>query len=192
MASINDFKTTISKRGGLARPNRFEVDFSGLSKLNISELDSLKDMSFLVDNISIPGRVISTFDYSIWNHPIKVPGGYDEDDIEIVFNITNDFMPKLIMDKWLAKIINQWTYLVSYDGDYKCDIIIKQLDEADRIVFSAKLINAYPISVKGVLLDNSSESSVSRFSSTIAFDRFVSINKEITTGMGIRSLVEMQ
>lgn len=190
MASINALKSLIQKRGGFARPNRFMVDFSSLSKLNITGLADLSDLSLLVDSISIPGRALNTFEYAIWNHPIKIPTGYDEDDIEIVFNITNDFIPKMIMDAWFAKVINQWSYLINYDSDYKCDITIKQLDEADRIIFSAKLINAYPISVKGVFLDNNSESSISRFSSTIAFDRFISDNSDITTGMPLQQFID--
>lgn len=191
MASINDIKSLINKRGGLARPNRFMVDFSYLINLNIAPLDNLKDLNLLVDSISIPGRSINTFDYSIWNHPIKVPGGYDEDDIEIVFNVTRDYVSKVIMDSWFAKVINQWTYMVNYDSQYKSDLIIKQLDENDKVIFSAKLINAYPISVKGIFLDNNADSSVSRFSSTIAFDRFVSDNSDITTGRPIREFIEM-
>lgn len=193
LGPIDKLMSMVNRRKGFARPNRFEVDFSGLIKLNLSETkgnDTLADMGTLVDSISIPGRSFSTFEYSIWNHPIKVPSGYDEDDIEIVFNITNDFMPKMIMDAWFAKVINQWSYLVSYDSDYKCDITIKQLNENDDVIFTAKLINAYPISVKGVFLDNNSESSISRFSSTIAFDRFISDNKNIA-GMPISSFVKM-
>lgn len=191
MPSINNLKTLINKRGGFARPNRFAVDFSSLMNLQIVGLPDLSDLNLLVDSISIPGRNIDTFEYSIWNHNIKVPSGYSEDDIEIVFNITNDYLSKTVMDKWLGKVINQWSYLVSYDSDYKCDVTIKQLDESDKVIYSAKLINAYPISVKGVLLDNNSESAISRFSTTLAYDRFVSDTKDITTSTSLKDFVNI-
>jgi hypothetical protein len=181
MATINDIKSIIAKRGGLARPNRFMVDFSGLLIPNISGavsipgLDSVsaRDLNFLVDNISIPGRAINTFEYAIWNHPIKIPIGYDEDDIEIVFNLTNDFMPKRIIDGWSSIIINQSTYLAEYDSAYKRDIIIWQLDENDNKKYGVKLLGAYPLASKGLFLDNSAESTVSRFSCTLTFNRFI-------------------
>jgi hypothetical protein len=98
MATITDIKGVISRRGGLARPNRFKVDFTGLlaGPVTIPGLDTstIKDLNFLVDNISIPGRAINTFEYAIWNHSIKVPTGYDEDDIEIVFNLQRSGLPR--------------------------------------------------------------------------------------------------
>jgi hypothetical protein len=176
MATITDIKGVISRRGGLARPNRFKVDFTGLlaGPVTIPGLDvsTIKDLNFLVDNISIPGRTINTFEYAIWNHSIKVPTGYDEDDIEIVFNLTNDFMPKKIIDAWSAIIINQSSYLAEYDEAYKRDIIIWQLDENDNIKYGVKLMGAYPLASKGLFLDNSAESAISRFSCTLTFNRF--------------------
>lgn len=202
MATINDIKNVIGRRGGLARPNRFMVNFTGLlaqapGSVPIPGLDpeSTRDLNFLVDNISIPGRAINTFEYAIWNHPIKVPIGYDEDDIEIVFNLTNDFMPKKIIDAWLAIIINQSSYLAEYDAAYKRDVIIWQLDENDNIKYGVKLLGAYPLASKGLFLDNSSESTVSRFSCTLTFNRFqvepipnegVRVPRSLTTTDGIR------
>jgi hypothetical protein len=202
MATINDIKNVIGRRGGLARPNRFMVNFTGLlaqkpGSIPIPGLDpeSTRDLNFLVDNISIPGRAINTFEYAIWNHPIKVPIGYDEDDIEIVFNLTNDFMPKKIIDAWSAIIINQSTYLAEYDDAYKRDIIIWQLDENDNIKYGVKLLGAYPLASKGLFLDNSSESTVSRFSCTLTFNKFINepipnegvrTPRSLTTTDGIR------
>ena len=181
MATIKDIISLVAKRGGLARPNRFMVDFSGLLQPSIGDAtvpipgldtESSRDLNFLVDNISMPGRAINTFEYAIWNHPIKIPIGYDEDDIEIVFNLTNDFMPKKIIDNWSSIIINQGSYLAEYDAAYKRDIIIWQLDEKDKKKYGVKLRGAYPIASKGLFLDNSAESTISRFSCTLTFDRF--------------------
>jgi hypothetical protein len=176
MATINDIKTLVNTRGGFARPNRFVVEFAGVQGI-INEVDSsnnsVKDLNILVDSISIPGRTINSFEYAIWNHSIKVPTGYDEDDIEIVFNVTNDFLSKKIMDAWLAKVINQRSYYVSYDDDYKKNFKIFQLNERDEKVFGVELVGAYPVSVKGLFLDNNSESSVSRFSATFTFNRYI-------------------
>lgn len=188
MATINDIKTVISKRGGLARPNRFRVDFSSLN--GIMPDQDLRELNILVDNISIPGRVINTFEYAIWNHSIKVPSGYDEDDIEIVFNLTNDFMPKKIIDAWSAQIIDQKNYLMSYDTDFKYDIEIWQMDEYNNDVYGVKLMGTYPIASKGLFLDNSAESTVSRFSCTLTFNRFVMLNASSSAGKPIGNYIE--
>ena len=179
---ITKIISIVAKRGGgFARPNRFMVDFSGLLQPNIGDgtvpipgldKESSRDLNFLVDNISMPGRAINTFEYAIWNHPIKIPIGYDEDDIEIVFNLTNDFMPKKIIDSWSSIIINQGSYLAEYDTAYKRDIIIWQLNEKNEKIYGVKLRGAYPIASKGLFLDNSAESTISRFSCTLTFNRF--------------------
>lgn len=187
MPTINDIKTVITKRGGLARPNRFRVDFSSLTQIMPDQ--DLRELNILVDNISIPGRVINTFEYGIWNHTIKIPSGYDEDDIEIVFNLTNDFMPKKIIDAWSARVINQKSYLASYDADYKYDIEVWQMDEYNNDVYGVKLMGAYPIASKGLFLDNSAESTVSRFSTTITFNRFVMLNPSSTAGKPIADYI---
>jgi len=178
MPTIEDIKTVISRRGGLAKPNRFKVDFAGLSAIRLDVDVNYSDLNFLVDNISIPGRVINTFEYAILNHSVKIPSAYDEDDVEIVFNLTNDFMPKKIIDAWAAKVINQGSYLASYATDYKCNVTISQLNENDDVVYAVILKGAYPIASKGLFLDNSAESTVSRFSCTLTYDRFENVKDE--------------
>jgi hypothetical protein len=175
MATIDNIKTLVNRRGGFAKPNRFRVDLGGiLQKIPGLARDPnlTSDLNFLVDSISIPTRSVNTFNYSIWNHDIKIPIGYEESEIEITFNITNDFITKKIMDDWSKLIIDQSTYLIAYSSEYKCDIDIHQLDENNKEVYSVKLKGAYPTSVKGILLDNNSESAIGKFSSTLVFDRF--------------------
>lgn len=177
MAKIDDIKTLINKRGGFAKPNRFAVDFSGLaSKISGFDTDQFRDLNILVDSLSIPGRTISTTDFGAWRHTIKVPTAYTEDDIEMVFNVTNDFTSKKILDAWLNLVISEESYLVAYDSEYKIDIKISQLDDNDNETYSANIYGAFPISVKGLPLDNNSESAVSRCNATFAYDYF-KINK---------------
>lgn len=176
MASVDNIKSTISARGGFAKPNRFKVDFSGLlSKFPSNQfgIRDIADMNIMCDSCTIPGRTLLTTDWSIWNHQIKIPvGGYDEDDIEMVFNVTNDYFIKRIFDAWLDLVVNQDTYHVGYDASYKADLIISHLDERDNEVYRAKIQGAYPLTVKPISLDNNSESTVSKFSTAITFDRY--------------------
>ena len=177
MSKIDDIKTLVNKRGGFAKPNRFSVDFSGLAgKILGFDTEQFRDLNILVDSVNIPGRTISTTEFGAWRHVIKIPTAYVEDDIEMVFNVTNDFTSKKILDAWLNLVISEESYLVAYDSDYKIDIKINQLDDKDNIKYSANIYGAFPISVKGLPLDNNSESAVSRCTATFAYDYF-KINK---------------
>ena len=78
--SIDTLKSTISKRGGLAKANRFNLIFSSPASgiLNLSGgvlsswisggsgwalINDPRDISLLAENVTLPGRQISTIDY---------------------------------------------------------------------------------------------------------------------------------
>lgn len=175
MASIKDLTSIITRRGGYARPNRFFIDLSSLQSQQFSTIKEnigAQDLNFLIDSIPLPGKTTNTIEYSIWNHPIKIPVGYDEDDLEVVFNLTNDFFPRRVMDEWYDRVINNKSYLFSYDSAFKYDIKIYQCNEYNDKIYGIHVKGAYPISIKGILLDNNSESSISKFSTTLTFDRY--------------------
>lgn len=167
---INAFKSIIAKRGGLSKANRFDV----LINLppSIASDDRGRDLSLLCESAQLPGKQITTIEWSLYGHNIKVPTNFIQEDATLVFNITNDYYAKKIFDSWQNKVISNESYLLSYDSDFKVDILIRQLDETDKIVYTTQLLNAYPISVQSVALDNSADSQTQKLSVVFAYDNF--------------------
>ena len=84
-SSINDFKSAIIRNGGIAKPNRFHVTFASLP----GSSSSTRDVPYLCESVSIPGKQITTLDYDIGTRrPLKIPTGYIEDDVTMTFILT--------------------------------------------------------------------------------------------------------
>lgn len=168
-SSIRDFKSAILKNGGFARSNRFQIQITDIP--GSGGIDT-QDLNFLCETVNIPSKQINTIEYDRIGmaRPLKIPTGYTEDDVTMNFNLTNNYIVKTALDAWMEKIISSASYLLSYDIEYKRDISIAQLDENDRIVYAVQLVNAYPISISSIDLDNSAESSISKVTVVFTHD----------------------
>ena len=131
--SIERLKSLISKKGGLAKANRFNVMFTpptqSLLNLNLQGMISSaisgnfnaknlvndpRDISLLCDSVVIPGKQISTLDYQTTKNSVKIPYGYVQDDVSLSFLLTNDYYMKTIFDKWINSIVDTKKYCVAY------------------------------------------------------------------------------
>ena len=62
------------------------------------------------------------------------------------------------------------TYAVSYDVEYRTDVIIQQLDRNHNVIYGVKLRNAFPIGVNDITLDNNSNDSVQKLTVTMSYE----------------------
>lgn len=189
--SIDAFKATIGKRQGLARANRFAIFMSppSSSLLNLdvesigaslisgsfdprSLVNDPRDIALLCESCQIPGRQITTLDYSLIRQQLKVPNGYLNEDITFVFHLTNDYYMRNIFDKWSQLVIDQVTYRVSYPSQYKRDVTIQQLNEQNIPVYGVKLKNAFPVTIQSIDLNNTSADTTQKLSVTFTYEDF--------------------
>ena len=182
-SKIDDFKSTIGKRGGLATSNRFSVTIvpPTASLLNLGGLfgegpvvNDPRDISILCDSCSIPGRAIQTGDYDAFGAtPRKYPTNIMEEDVAFTFTLTNDVYIKKLFDNWLESIIDPVSNLVSYDTEYKVDTHIQMLDKNNATIYGVRLIDSYPTSVNSIDLSNESAGDKTQVSVNMTYKRFV-------------------
>lgn len=182
-SKIDDFKSTIGKRGGLASSNRFSVTIvpPTASLLNLGGLfgegpvvNDPRDISILCDSCSIPGRLIQTGDYdAVGRNPRKYPTTIMEEDVSFTFTLTNDVYIKKLFDNWLESIIDPVSNLVSYDSEYKVDTHIQLLDKNNATIYGVRLIDSYPTSVNSIDLSNENTDSKTVVSVNMTYERFV-------------------
>jgi hypothetical protein len=182
-SKIDDLKSTIGKRRGLATSNRFSVTVipPTESLLNLGGLigqgpivNDPRDISILCDSCSLPGRLIQTGDYDAHGrNPRKYPQTIIEEDVEFVFTLTNDVYIKKMFDKWMESIIDPESHLVSYDSDYKTDTHIQLLDKNNATVYGVRLIDSYPTSVNSIALSNENTDAKTLVSVNMTYQRFV-------------------
>ncbi len=193
--SIDDFKATVTKRQGLAKTNRFLTIFTPPTQalLNLNPLDVIgrvanstfnarslisdpRDIAFLTESAQLPGRNLNTLDFSAEKETLKIPNGFIDDDITMTFYLTNDYYMKDMMETWMSSIVDTENYTLGYKKNYQTDIVIQQLNSFDRNVYGVKLINAYPIAIGALALNNESENAFQRLQVTFAYDRYVPQN----------------
>jgi hypothetical protein len=148
MDNIAQFVALISAKGGVAKKNRFKIEIS------IPGYNS-GDISLLCESTSFPSKTIQSFDFSSYRNSIKIPTGFTNEDVTAVFHLTNDYYIKDMFDKWLNSIVNTENYFIAYDKQFKTTVRIFQLNEKDQVVYGVELLEAYPISMSAVELDNS-------------------------------------
>ena len=199
--SIDSIKSTINRRGGVARGNRFAVYVSHPSKgmnsllkfdpatmlsnlisgdgLNIGDfISDPRDLFLLCNSCSIPGKRISTTEADHNHHLTKKPYSAATDEVSMSFTLTNDYYIKRYFDLWQEMIIDTSHnhYKTAYKRDYSKDVIIQQLSTSNHMIpgYSVKLLNAYPIQVGAVELNNESDG-LMEVSITWVYDNFVSV-----------------
>ena len=182
--SIDTMKSTINRRGGVARGNRFGVYVSHPSKslnsllnfnpasilsnlisgdgVNIGDfISDPRDMFLLCQSCTMPGKRILTTEATHNHHNTKKPYSAATDEVTMTFLLTNDYYVKKYFDMWQEMIIDTSSahYKTEYKRHYCKDVTIQQLSTGNDIVpgYTIQLENAYPIQVGAIELGNGGE-----------------------------------
>ena len=194
MATIDDFKSIVSQKGGVARTNNFRVLFTppkgslfnidpeaiigsliGGGTGNFDAKNLINDpraVSFLCNGASIPGVQIQTLDYQAQKQTVKVANTYIHEEVTLKFILTNDYYMKKLFDNWLGQVVDFENHQVGYKDEYSCDVVIQQLNSKGNVVYGVKLLKAYPTTVTSVEFDASNENAFGELSVTLSYDRY--------------------
>ena len=135
-SSIEDLKSTISKKGGLAPANRFNVIFTppsqSLLNLNVENIlgsiisggfsagnliNDPRDISILCKSVQIPGRTLSTFEHAHDRQQNKYPYTFIDEDVTMTFHLTNDYYMRNMLEQWQSGIFNTESYVTGFKND---------------------------------------------------------------------------
>ena len=199
--SIDTLKSTINRRGGIARGNRFGVYITHPSKgmnsllnfnpatlisnlisgqgVNIGDfIQDPRDMFLLCQSCTMPGKRILTTEATHNHHNTKKPYSAATDEVTMTFLLTNDYYIKKYFDMWQEMIIDTSShhYKAFYKNDYSTNVTIQQLSASNDVVpgYTIELMNAYPIQVGAVELNEGSEGLL-ELSITWEYDNFKSV-----------------
>lgn len=184
--SIDDLKSTISKRDGVARSNRFSVYMNipivSISLTNIvtnllkgnsamaGSINNPRDISVLCETTGMPGIDIGTIETGYGIKRRKLPNTFDQQDIQFTFMVTNDYFSRNFLDTWCNSVVNKLDGTLNYKSDYASDIVIQQLDTKNFPIGGVKLYNAYPVSVQEVSLSNMQDNDPTKIVATFTYD----------------------
>ena len=124
MASIDQLKGLVSRKGGIARPNVFRVKLPSIPGA------SSEEVNLLCKDVVLPGRQLLTNDRLIGMKLEKIPYGYAVTDVSMTFHVLNDYGIRQYFEQWQNLAIDQNTFEVGYQrgrGGYAFNVVIEQL-----------------------------------------------------------------
>lgn len=163
MLGVDDFKSLVSSKGGLARSNLFSVTFPAIPGGSPTN----REINLLCKDVVLPGRQITTRERTIGLTTRKMAYGYLVDDVSMTFHVMNDYGIKEYFEAWQNLAVDQDTYEVGYKSDYAKEVVINQIRKGsggtvlatnqlvdDQIVYSCKLLEAFPTTMNAIQLNN--------------------------------------
>jgi hypothetical protein len=173
MSMLTDLKAAIKKHGGLARTNRFKVDFTGMSAYS----SNWRDLEYFLEDVNIPSKDVETVDYSLYRNPIAYATGYKNGDFSMKFRAPTNMFVKRIFDRWIEKIIPREDYKLRYRNETTVDFTITQTSERtwdhDKFLglnhYNVVILDAYPMSISSIEYSNTQEGEFVTFNVDFAF-----------------------
>jgi hypothetical protein len=127
----------------------------------------------LINQANIPGRAFATNDIRTYGPIRKAPFNTIYDDLQIsVFCTNNGLFPRDLFEEWQNAIIKTTTGQLNYFDQYVADLEVEQYDEKQKVLFSCKFIDAYPVIVAPLGLDWSATNQVQNLSITFAYRKW--------------------
>ncbi len=190
--SINEFKSTIGKRGGIARANKFLLTFALPEVLlgTAQSSDLARDVEFWCDGVNLPGYQLATMGVRRWTFgpeekrpiaPIFQPiqATFLADGEGAYFKFFNAWMHWTMPHDWYRGSIAQQSlfggrqYELEYKSKYATDLMIQMFDIAGEPIETIYVKEAFPSQVADIPL-NWNDGGNARFSVTFDFLDWVS------------------
>jgi len=153
---VEDFRASLKE--GLARNNLFKVRFPTFTALPDITANQL---NFMCKSVTMPGRSISVNERVIGIPKAeKVTNGFLIDDVTMSFMLTNAYEAKRYFDYWSGLSIDFDTYELEYKygsspgSGYTRDVMISQFDQNGYVIYTCRLIDAFPTLVNAMEFTN--------------------------------------
>lgn len=155
---VSDFVGAISGASGLARSNRFAVQFvppryvlDGMG--NNGNSVALQQMLMFCDSTQLPGVNINTTPIRTFGEVREIPYETNYEPITLTFYVDNAFQVKKMFDVWALGIQDWTTRKFKYYREYTTDFVMHVQDMTDETKYVINLYEAYPKTVSAIQLD---------------------------------------
>jgi len=175
--STDTLRARLNAENGPAHTNRWEVDLPQISGStpgggSVDGGDN-KALAELCTAVRIPGKTLVTLDRQLGLEPIKVASGYSFDAFSMTFYLTQTYSARKYFQAWMDLCVNpQPPYTAGFYKDYVKDVTVRQLDKLGSPIYGAKLINAYPLSINEIELNNQAMGSIGELTVTLQYSDY--------------------
>ena len=154
-------------KAGFAVSNRYKVFIN--SPMILRNRLKMDELNLLCNSVTLPGKALTTVDHVTYRQPQKLVNGYQLEDVNFEFYLTNDYGVKKYFDEWQSSVLNPSNYLINYSDTYTSQVQIYQSDPGDNNIYGIKLLEAYPINVQEIQLGNENENGIVKLSVTMSY-----------------------
>ena len=167
---------------GYATNNRFQVEVPKLRGMRTPEGESVTDNSsseernMLCTAANMPGRDIVTTERLMGVEKRQIATGVTFPPVQLTFYLTNTYSIREYFGGWMSACVSydeNGVMLVGYQDNYVKDVKIRQYSRNGRKVASIKLIDAFPISMSSIELNNQPQSAVLELTVALAYRTYV-------------------
>ena len=88
MAGIEELKSKLISKGGLATNNQFLIELPSMAGVDG------RTLNVLCKEVSLPGKQILTLDHAMGLYQEKIANGFATEDVSMTFYVPNDYAPK--------------------------------------------------------------------------------------------------
>ena len=153
------------KTKGIARTNRFTVDFSPPKAMP----ETTKRMLLFCEKASLPGINFATTANRSYGETREVVYDRMFDPVTLTFHVDRNMSVKNIFDVWSQHIINPIDRSVGWYSDYVTPMTIRIQDLEDKVTYLVQLFDAYPKTIGAVSLDAQNNNDTMRLDVTFQY-----------------------
>jgi len=158
--SVDNLRSRINQKGGVARSNRYLVELPSDNELLRNTGLAADELSLFCTSVNMPGKQITSIDRRIGTTFTKVGYGYASQDVQMSFLLTSYLNYKKYFEGWQQLAVdnqsNDW-HGPAYFNTYTKSVKIYQLGQDGEKNYGVQLISAYPTTVNPIQYNNEAD-----------------------------------
>ena len=153
--SIEDIKSLISSKGGLAKTNLYYVLLPSWKENGLGATAKPQELGVLCRSISLPSRQLATLQRMVGPDKQDIVYGYQNPNVSMTFRVLNDQSTRAYFETWQQNIIqnndrsSEGNYSIAFPDEYMKNIFVYQLERGRSLpVFNKnKTIDLGPVNL---------------------------------------------
>lgn len=183
--NINDIISTINGKNGLTKSSKFIV------RITRNNGSNDQTIPFLCDQTTLPGVQVVTNEYAMHTYDIsqKRPVNVNFQDLPLQFYCDNKGDVFNYFHSWINQIAtfnnlsDNNRFLLAYPDSYRSTVEVILYDDAQNIVISYKMNEAYPTSIDASPVSWDSSDQLLKLNVTLTFTNWSTEKLDVTTIM---------